>query len=85
MNRIVREHYPVEKLPEDLREGIPAGEQVKVIVEPERVAFEGSSLQDLQRPERVLTLEEMFAMRRPVYSSVEETVAHVRTLRDEWD
>jgi hypothetical protein len=86
MNRIVREHYPVEKLPEDLREGIPAGEQVKVIVEPERVAFEDSPLlQDLPRPERVLTLEEMFAMRRPVYSSVEETVAHVRALRDEWE
>jgi hypothetical protein len=35
MNRIVREHYPVEKLPEDLREGIPAGEQVTVTVEAE--------------------------------------------------
>lgn len=33
MNRIVREHYPVEKLPEDLREGLAHSAFVTVTVQ----------------------------------------------------
>ncbi|WP_430513711.1 hypothetical protein [Pannonibacter phragmitetus] len=33
MNRIVKTGYPVEKLPEDLRAGLPAGTRVQVTVE----------------------------------------------------
>jgi hypothetical protein len=32
MNKIVREHYPVERLPEDLRAGIMPGGHVTVTV-----------------------------------------------------
>ena len=39
----------------------------------------------LRRPERVLTLEEMFAMRQPAFKTVEEIDEHIRRLRDEWD
>jgi hypothetical protein len=35
MNRIVKEHYPVEKLPEDLREGLPRATRVTVTLVPE--------------------------------------------------
>jgi hypothetical protein len=35
MKKIVREHYPACKLPEDLREGIPEDGFVRVIVEIE--------------------------------------------------
>ncbi|MFN7168711.1 MAG: hypothetical protein ACK4NV_16805 [Pannonibacter sp.] len=38
MNRIVRSGYPVEKLPEDLRGGLPAGVKVQVTVETDSPA-----------------------------------------------
>lgn len=72
MNKIVREHYPVEKLPPELREGLASGARVTVTIETEA------------KPERVMTLEEMFALRRDVFSSPEEAVQHIRALRDEW-
>jgi hypothetical protein len=82
MNRIVRQHYPVERLPEDLREGIPAGEQVTVVVEIEG----GISGSDLSKsPARVLTLDEMFAMRRPPFRTLEEINETLRRDRDEWE
>lgn len=36
MNRIVKEHYPVERLPEDLRGQLPREAKVTVTVEMER-------------------------------------------------
>jgi len=82
MNRIVREHYPVEKLPEDLREGIPAGQQVTVVVE---IGGEISGSEYLKPPERVLTLDEMFAMRRPPFRTSEEINETLRRDRDGWE
>jgi len=75
MNKLVREHFPAEKLPAELREGLAPGAQVTVTIEAEMES----------RPEKVLTLEEMFALRRDVFASPEEAAAHVRALRDEWD
>ena len=74
MNKIVRRHYPASKLPEDLREGLPPGAQVTVEVEQEE-----------ERPARVLTLEEIFAMRQPTFKSGEEADDYVRAQRAEWD
>ena len=74
MNRIVRRHYPASKLPEELREGLPADARVTVEVEQEE-----------RRPERVMTLEELFAMRLPTFKSGEEVDDYVRSMRDEWD
>ncbi len=90
MNRIVKEHYPASKLPEDLREGLAPGVEVTVTVE----VFDGPRTHDrdvsfvdalLRRPEHILTLEEMFAMRQPTFKTVEEIDEHIRHLRDEWD
>ena len=75
MNKIVREHYPASKLPEDLREGVDPQSTVTVIV----------TVEGLQRPEHVMSLEEIFAARRPPFRSVEEINEDIRKQRDEWD
>ena len=73
MNKIVRENYPASRLPDDLREGIDRASTVTVVVTQE------------DRPEQVLTLDEIFAMRRPPYRSKAEIDADMRRQRDEWD
>jgi hypothetical protein len=74
MNKVVRENYPASKLPEDLREGIDPASRVTVTV-----------TEDGKLPHEVMTLEEIFASRRPPYRSKEEIDAEIRRLRDEWD
>jgi hypothetical protein len=74
MNRIIREHYPASKLPDDLRAGVDPSSTVTVtIVEEEK------------RPEKTMTLEEIFALRRPPFRSAEEIDEDLRRQRDEWD
>lgn len=73
MNKIVRENYPASRLPNDLREGIDPGTTVTVTITQN------------SRPERVLSLDEIFAMRRPPYRSKDEIDAEIRRQRDEWD
>jgi hypothetical protein len=74
MNKIVRENYPVSKLPEDLRFGIdPEGTVTVTIVQEE------------ERPEKVMSLEEIFALRQPPFRTAEEIDADIRQQRDEWD
>jgi hypothetical protein len=73
MNSIVRSNYPASKLPEDLREGINPSVTVTVTVTVE------------ERPDKVMSLEEIFAARRPPYKTKEEIDAEVRRQRDEWD
>ena len=85
MNRIVRDHYPVEKLPADLREGLAGHATVRIEIEVEPEAAAGQS------PQRVTTLKETLEMiakyRAKGHPSVssEEAVARIRELRDEWD
>ena len=74
MNRITREHYPASRLPEDLRAGVDPSSTVTVtIVEEEK------------RPEKVMTLEEIFALRRPPFRTAEEIDDDLRKQRDAWD
>jgi len=68
MNKIMREHYPAVKLPEDLREGIDPSKNVTVTV-----------IED-DPPEKIMTLEEMFSLRTSLYLSKEEIDDHIRTL-----
>ena len=74
MNSIVRSNYPVSKLPEDLRAGVDPAATATVTVTVEE-----------QRPEKVLSLEEIFALRQPPYRSKEEIDSEIRRQRDEWD
>jgi hypothetical protein len=75
MNRIVRQHYPVERLPEDLREGIPAGEQVTVVVEVEGDESKGSTANLFSRYKH---------LRRNHFHTADDVQAHIAALRDEW-
>ncbi len=74
MNKIVRHNYPVSKLPEDLREGLPEDQTVTV-----EVAVETRQ----QTPHR--TLEDIFAHAPRTFASVKEVNDYVRAMRDEWD
>ena len=75
MNKIVRENYPASKLPEDLREGVDPKSTVTVTV----------TVDALQRPEYVMSLDEIFAARRPPFRTAEEIDADIRAQRDEWN
>ena len=74
MNRIIRENYPASKLPEDLRAGVDPSATVTVtIVEEEK------------RPEKVVSLEEIWAQRTPPFRTTQEIDDDLRRDRDEWD
>jgi hypothetical protein len=74
MNRIIREHYPASKLPEDLRAGVDPSSTVTVTI-----------VEEGKRPEKVMTLEEIFALRRPPFRTAEEIDEDLRRQRDDWD
>jgi hypothetical protein len=74
MNKVIRQHYPASKLPSDLREGIDPEDNVTVTVVAEEAP-----------PHRVMTLEEIFAARRPPYRTPEDIGAEIRRSRGEWD
>ena len=76
MTKIVHEHIPASALPEQLREGIDASALVTVTVQQEEA---GPKTLDQLR----MLLEE--ARREAPGISIEEAVARVRELRDEWD
>ncbi|MBP1851715.1 hypothetical protein [Rhizobium halophytocola] len=83
MNRIVREHYPVDRLPADLREGLAEHATVRIEIEVEAATKEA--------PEKLLTVQDTLEMIRkyraehPERVTAEESVARIRELRDEWD
>jgi hypothetical protein len=83
MNKIVREHYPVENLPADLREGLGDGETVRVVIEVDAPTWE-----DAPKPRTVKeTLEQLEKLRqgRTPDPDVTEAVSRVRALRNEWE
>jgi len=73
MNKLVHENYPAAKLPEDLRLSDDPLAWVTVTVEEET------------RPEKVMTLEEIFSQTGFRRRSKEEIDADIRQGRDEWD
>jgi len=90
LNKIVKEHYPVSKLPEDLREGLKPDAEVRVTIESDSASDPLASMFPSvaalrQRPERVMTLDEIWALRQPPYRSGKEIDEELRRQRDEWD
>jgi hypothetical protein len=77
MNKVVREHYPASKLPDDLRRGISPDASVKVTIEEEvsRPASGETLAQQLLNVRKGLTRQ----------VTIEEAAARIRELRDEWD
>lgn len=77
MNRVVREHYPASKLPDELRGKIARDSSVKITIEEEiRQPF---SATDLARQLRE------YRKTNPKPVTIEEAVDRIRRLRDEWD
>jgi hypothetical protein len=76
MNKIVLEHYPASKLPDDMRQGFAKDASVTVIIEEERRRpLSRSALLDMMRD----------AQAHAPGTTLEEAVRRVRTLRDEWE
>lgn len=86
MNKVVREHYPVENLPEDLRGDFPAGTAVTIEIVDE-LEREEDVPQPLSAQEAVALMRQMQEenSRRGLSVTWEEAVKRVRELRDEWD
>lgn len=70
--KIVVENYPVERLPEDLRQRIGSGGPVRVTLE------ESPAVQRLP-------LSSYIGKGTGSYRSPEDAVAAINALRDEWD
>jgi hypothetical protein len=79
MNRIVKEHYPVENLPADLREGLDPQARVTITLVAEAT---GSPAQARATDEKVRTLLEARARLR---SAPDDSVSRVSALRNDWD
>jgi hypothetical protein len=78
MNKIVREHYPVEKLPLDLQAAVGRARLVTVIIEPEN-SNTGSKDASAVLAE-MESVRDLLPNRLPV-----DAAARIRKLRDEWD
>jgi hypothetical protein len=75
MNKIVREHYPVEKLPDDLRQSLPQGITVRLTLEAD----------DSPRPVGRAWIEDIMRRKADVSVTADDPVQRIRQLRDEWD
>jgi hypothetical protein len=73
MSRIVKPHYPVSALPEDLRQGLDPTAEVTVIVDYG------------EEPAAPSSVRALFAARRPPFRSAEEIDREIRKQRDDWE
>ncbi|KQW32206.1 hypothetical protein ASE36_08460 [Rhizobium sp. Root274] len=81
MNKIVREHYPVENLPADLREGLAEGTTVRIVVE-----MEGDAPNPAKTSfDEFMKTVEAYRSQNGRRVTTAEAVARIRELRDEWD
>lgn len=72
IGKVVTDNYPAEKLPEELRRSIEAGQKVRVTVEAE------------ERNE-LPPLHELMGSAKGLFATPEEAVTFIRELRDEWE
>ncbi|MGA9823452.1 MAG: hypothetical protein WBQ53_01250 [Methylocystis sp.] len=80
MNKIVLEHYPVSRLPDDLREAVGDAKEVTLTIEaedgvPDNAASPASSDDWFSKHKHI---------RRENFKTVDEVNDYVRSLRDEW-
>jgi hypothetical protein len=74
MNKIVLEHYPASKLPDDLRAGVDPSSTVTVTI-----------VEEDKPPEKIMTFEEIFSLEGFRRRSAAEIDEDLRGQRDEWD
>jgi hypothetical protein len=75
MNKIVREHYPVENLPDDLQLELSETLTVRITLEPEVDS-------DAHVTARI---EELFELCKKAPIATDDPAARIRLLRDEWN
>jgi hypothetical protein len=73
VNRIVREHYPVGRLPEDLRGDLDLSAKVTITLVQESA------------PAQVTSLDEIFAVADQSRLTKNEIDRHLTALRNEWE
>ncbi|KFL30454.1 hypothetical protein JP75_14815 [Devosia riboflavina] len=79
MNKIVLEHYPLEKLPEDIQKAVGSAGSVTLTIETERPV-------PLDRDKLVAELRALkLGMLPDKGLSLEEATRQVRQVRDEWE
>lgn len=79
MNKVVIEHYPASRLPEDLKAAVGGAGSVTITVERELT-------RPLRGEELVAQLRAEKLGKRPEDGvSSEEAVGRIRVLRDEWE
>ena len=78
MNRIVRDHYPASRLPEDLRRELGDATSVRLTIELDEPPYD----QAVAVLERARQLRETG---RVTTVTSAEAVNRIRKLRDEWD
>jgi hypothetical protein len=71
MNKIVKKHYPVERLPADLRSGLQEHGWVDIEIQPEGATPPRKSLSSL------------VASGRNVHGDAKAVLAEIRTLRED--
>ncbi len=81
MNKIVLDHYPVSKLPADMREGLEKSATVRVVIEEED---DRDNLAMNTAAEAANAIRQ-FRKELADKTSSEEAVKRIRELRDEWD
>lgn len=98
MNKIMFEHYPASKLPEDLREGLEKDAKVRIVIEEEPKQLQADDTdrfpgfkgfppierQPMSIEDTLAAIRRIKAENRPSVSA-EEAVSRIRALRDEWD
>lgn len=85
MNRIVREHYPVAKLPEDLRAGLDLAADARVVVESLNGEVGSPRRSDTENAEAELPITRILEEMQDHRVFEGNPVDRVRALRAEWD
>ena len=75
MNKIVREHYPVRKLPKDLQAELGSALSVKLVIE----------IESTLRPTRAQVEADMAKWISAPEDDEDDAAKRVRLLRDEWE
>jgi hypothetical protein len=79
MNKIVLEHYPVERLPEDIRKAVGLSGSVTLTIEKEGPT-------PIDRDALVAELRaQKLTMKPGEGTTLEEATTQIRELRDEWE
>ena len=80
MNKIVREHYPVENLPEDLRVLVPHAQDVLI-----EITVGDAPRGKMTGAETAAMIRDLHRDRTDRGRTMDEIVKDVRALRDEWE